>query len=408
MTTLPFLPYGRQAIDDDDIRAVAEVLRGDWLTTGPAVASLEKALCDALHCTDAAVVANGTAALHLALQALGVGEGDAVVVPTVTFLATANAARYVGAEVVFADVDPASGLLTEESCRAAIDRSTLPVRAIMPVHLGGRMVDMAAIGALARERGAFVVEDACHALGGAHLDGKGTRTPAGSCRHADAATFSFHPVKAITCGEGGAVACRDAALAERIRCLRSHGMERNSDSWRDRDLGFENGAPNPWYYEMHEPGWNYRITDMQCALAESQLRKLDAFVEKRRALAAHYDSVLAPLANRVRPPLRDPGYDSGWHLYQVAIDFAGLGTSRREVMGRLHEQGIGSQVHYIPVHRQPYYRDRDGDLTLPGADRFYETTLSLPLYPGMEIGDVERVADALRDATRTQDTRVSD
>lgn len=392
---LPFLPYGRQSIDDDDIRAVVDVLKGDWLTTGPAVDAFEKALGARCGASDVVAVANGTAALHLAGRAFDLGPGDAAIVPAITFLATANAVRLLGAEVVFADVDPESGLMTERTCREAVARAQMRVRAILPVHLGGRLADMEAIATVARDLGAAVVEDACHALGAAHHMADGGQRNVGACAYSDVAVFSFHPVKTITAGEGGAVACRSPDIAARLRRLRSHGIERDPAIWSLRDQGFAGGEPNPWYYEMPELGWNYRLTDLQCALAHSQLAKLDRFLNKRRFLAEAYDCMLAPLANLVRPVSQPERQDGGWHLYQIAVDFAAIGIGRGALMRRLHAQGIGTQVHYIPLHRQPYYRHRYGDMQLPGAERFYANTLSLPFFPAMEFADVERVVSAL-------------
>ena len=288
----PFLPYGRQVVDEEDVAAVAAVLRGDYLTTGPAVESFESALTARCDDRPAVAVANGTAALQLAVAAVGLGPGDWAVVPTVTFLATANAVRLNGGEVVFADVDPHTGLMTEESCRAAIARAGGPVKAILPVHLGGRLAGGPAIRDIADEIGAVVIEDGCHALGGAFADGSAV----GGCAHAEAVTFSFHPVKTIAAGEGGAVLCRSEETAERVRRLRNHGMVRAPERWRDRAAGFTDGSPNPWYYEMSEIGLNYRMTDIQCALAESQMHKLDRFVAARDALARRYDAALGAAA----------------------------------------------------------------------------------------------------------------
>ena len=390
----PFLPYGRQTIEDDDVQAVIGALKSDWLTTGPAVERFERALAARCGGRETVAVANGTAALHLAARALGVGAGDTAVVPAITFLATANVICLLGGEVVFADVDPVTGLMTPQSLRDALARAQSSVRAVLPVHLGGRLADMPAIGAIAREAGAAVIEDACHALGAAHADGEGRMVPTGACAHSDAAVFSFHPVKTITAGEGGAIACRTPELAARLRRLRSHGMERSPAAWSERDLSFEDGEPNPWYYEMPELGWNYRLPDLQCALAHSQLAKLDRFLARRGMLADAYDRLLAPLSNLIKPAPRISGQQSGWHLYQVSIDFEGARRSRGAVMRALHARGIGTQVHYIPLNRQPYY-SRRGAPDLPGAERFYAATLSLPFYPAMEVADVERVVQAL-------------
>jgi UDP-4-amino-4,6-dideoxy-N-acetyl-beta-L-altrosamine transaminase len=387
-----FLPYGRQTIEDDDIAAVAEALRSDMLTTGPRVEEFERAFCEATGAAHAVACANGTAALHLAMMAAGVGPGEAVVVPTMTFLATANAARFVGAEVVFADVDPDTGLMTAETCAEAMSRSELPVKAVAPVHLCGRTVHLPSIAAQAAEVGATVIEDACHALGTQMDFGLG-RERAGDGRHASLACFSFHPVKTIATGEGGMVATSHAGLAERLRAGRSHGMVRDPDRFERAE-----GAGEPWWYEQQSLGFNYRLPDVLCALGTSQLKKLDRFVARRRALTAAYDQALRPLSNLVGLPPTPEGQDPALHLYVVLIDFRAAGTTRAEVMARLKAKGIGTQVHYIPVHRQPYYANRYGGLSLFGAEAWYDRCLSLPLYPGMEDGDVARVVEALAEA----------
>lgn len=359
------LPYGRQLIEEDDIEAVAAVLRGDFLTTGPKIDEFEKALCGVTGAAQAVVCNSGTAALHLAGMALGLGEGDAVIVPSLTFLATANAVRHCGAEVVFADVDPNTGLMRPEHLEAALKRcGGLKPRAVYPVHLTGQCVDMPGIKTVADKHGLKIVTDACHALG-----------VAGDCALEDMCCFSFHPVKAVAMGEGGAVTTNDKAYADKMRVARSHGMVKNE-------------AAGPWAYDMYEPGYNYRATDMQCALGLSQLKKLDRFLARRRMFAARYDELLGEIAPvRVR--------DHAWHLYSVRIDFGAVGTDRSTVMNSLRERGIGTQVHYIPVHTQPYYRQRYGALELPGTQRYYERTLSLPLFPGMKDDDIDFVANQL-------------
>lgn len=402
MTTAPFLPYGRHCIEEDDIAAVTAVLRGDWLTCGPGVARFEQALADYLGAPEAVVCANGTAGLHLAMLALGVGPGDVVVVPSLTFLATANAARYVGAEVAFADVDPGTGLTRPEDLEAALARVTAGrPRVLAPVHLNGQCVDMAAVGALARRHGLRVVEDACHAIGAAHLAPDGAAVRVGACPQSDMAVFSMHPVKTIAMGEGAAVTTRDPDLVRRLRRFRSHGMIPAAEGVSQPDEGLAaDGQPNSWYYEMPEPGFNYRATDIQCALGLSQLGKIDRFLARRQALVDLYDRLLAPLAPVVAPIRRVPGCRPGWHLYVVNIDFAALGLDRDAVMRRLRDQGIGTQVHYLPVHRQPYYRHRYPGTVLPGADAYYARCLSLPLFPAMTDGDAGRAAAALADLVR--------
>lgn len=374
-----FLPYGRQTIEDDDIAAVAEALRGDFLTTGPLVAEFEQAFAARVEASHAICCNSGTAALHLATLALGLGEGDVAIVPAVTFLATANAVRYVGAEVVFADVDPRSGLMTPETLEAALAGAAKrgKARAVLPVHLKGVPCDMSSIAAIAERQGLEVVEDAAHALGTIY-GGHGV----GANRHARMTCFSIHPVKTMTCGEGGVVTTEDAELAAALRRFRSHGM--TADPSR-----------GPWYYEMAEPGFNYRLPDINCALGLSQLKKLDRFLARRAGLVALYDRLLPRLAPLVAPPVRPADARPGWHLYAVQIDFARAGIAREGLMAGLREEGIGTQVHYIPVPRQPYYRERYGEGSFPGADAYYEGTLSLPLFPSMQDGDVERVVTAL-------------
>lgn len=387
-----FLPYGRQALDDADIAAVCEVLRGDWLTTGPAIEAFENALAAQVGVTYAVACSSGTAALHLAMLALDLGQGDKVVVPAMTFLATANAARLAGADVTFADVDPDTALMTADHLRAALDGAGSDrVGAVAPVHFAGQCADPAAIRAVARGRGLHIIEDACHALGTTYQDGDGEEFTVGSCRHSDMAIFSFHPVKTIAMGEGGAITTNEEALFERLKVLRNHGMIRDPSR-------FTNGAggdAQPWYYEMTEPGLNYRASDIHCALGQSQLGKLDGFVARRRQIVHLYDDRLAKLAPFVKPLGRVPGCDPAWHLYVVLIDFAARGIDRATVMARLREAGIGTQVHYYPVCDQPYYRALYGDLAMPGARDYYGRALTLPLFVGMTDSDVERVAAAL-------------
>jgi len=397
----PFLPYGRQSIDEADIAAVVEVLKGDYLTTGPKVAAFEAALAAKLGAGFAISNSSGTAALHLACLALGLGPGDAAIVPSITFLATANAVRMVGATVVFADTDPDNGLMRPEDLEAAFARAKaagLKVRAVFPVHLAGQCADLVGLAALARREGCAIVEDACHAIGAYHACADGSAAPVGGCRLSDMAVLSFHPVKTVAAGEGGAVTTNDPSLARRLERLRAHGMVREAHAFENADMAFDPaGAANPWYYEMREIGWNYRLSDIHAALALSQLGRLDRFVEERRALARRYDALLEALAPRIQPIRRSRFSMPAWHLYSVLIDFRALGCERAQLMNRLRAEHIGTQVHYIPVHRQPYYRALDPALELPGADRYYARTLSLPLFVGMTQVDVRRVVGCLGD-----------
>ena len=376
-----FLPYGRQDIDADDVAAVVEALGADFLTTGPRVESFEQAFAAAVDAPFAVACANGTAALHLSMLALGVGPGDRVAVPSVTFLATANCARFVGAEVLFTDVDPDTGLMTPGTLREALERSPGPLRAVLPVHLRGDVADLPGLAGIAVEAGAVLVEDAPHALGSYADFGSGPQA-VGSGLWSSAATFSFHPVKTIATGEGGMVTTQDEAVATRLRRLRSHGMERRP------------GA-DPWLYEMREPGFNYRLPDILCALGQAQLKRLPAFAARRRALADRYALALGALAPQVRLAAT-PGWSRPvLHLLTVLIDFEGLGRTRRQVVEALAAEGLGTQVHYIPVHAQPYYVGRYGPLDLPGSAAWYRRCLSLPLFPAMDDADVDRVVEAL-------------
>lgn len=390
---MSFLPYGRQVIEDDDIAAVVEALRSDYLTTGPRVAEFERALAEATNARHAIACANGTAALHLAARALNLGPGTTTIVPAVTFLATANAIRLNGGDVVFADVDPGTGLMRPFDLAEALTRCPDgKANAVFNVHLAGQCGDVEAIHAVARNNNLRIVDDACHAIGTAYS--KTNRI--GDNRFADLSCFSFHPVKTIALGEGGAVTTNDATLADIIARDRTHGMTRDPNDFVHQDEAFDpRRQANPWYYEMESPGLNYRIPDVLCALGTSQLKKLERFAARRRELVALYDAELTSLAPHVRRLARTPNVTPAWHLYVALIDFAALGVDRAAVMRRLQGQDIGTQVHYLPVYRQPYYRELDPVLTLPGADAYYARALSLPLFPAMTDDDPARVVAAL-------------
>lgn len=382
------LPYGRQTIEDDDLAAVAAALRSDFLTTGPLVDEFERQFAAASGAKHAVACNSGTAALHLAAMALRLGPGDTAIVPSVTFLSSANAIRMTGAEVFFADVDPDSGLLTDagfEEALALAGKYRRDVKAAVPVHLNGRICDMRSLANVAAVNNIALIEDSCHALGVPSV---------GANEFSAFACFSTHPVKAIATGEGGVVTTADETAATHMRKLRSHGMIHEAAELKQRDEGIENGDKKPWYYEMQEIGWNYRMPDVLCALGISQLKKLDRFIGRREEIARLYDRLLAPLAPALKsvPRGNDP---HGLHLYALLIDFDALGTTRTKFMNALRAENIGTQVHYLPVHRQPYYRDRYGERELPGADAYYARCLSIPLFPAMTDGDVERVAGAL-------------
>jgi UDP-4-amino-4,6-dideoxy-N-acetyl-beta-L-altrosamine transaminase len=391
-----FLPYGRQTIEDDDVAAVVAALRADLLTTGPLVGAFEAALAESVGARHAVACSNGTAALHIAVKAAGLERGDVAIVPSLTFLATADAPRFEGADVVFADVDPLTGLMTPEGLDEALHRAAgRRVRAILPVHLRGDAPDLPAIRALAEVAGAVVIEDACHAIGGVTAWDR-----VGGCAQSALACFSFHAVKTLCMAEGGAVTTNDPVLAERLRRARNHGATRDPARFALVDEAFTDGEPNPWWYEQTELGWNYRLPDVNCALGLSQLKKLPRFAARRRTLAARYREVLAPVAPLVQTMAPPQGSNPVPHLFGVRIDFEACGVSRKAVMECLRARGIGTQVHYIPVHWQPYWRDQLGELSLPGADAYYRSTLSLPLYPAMDDADPDRVADALAEALK--------
>jgi perosamine synthetase len=367
------LPYGRQWLDEDDIAAVEEVLRSDWLTTGPKVAEFERALAEFVGIKEAVAVCNGTAALHAAMYALGVGPGDEVIVPPLTFAATANCVVYQGGTPVFADVEPDTLLLDVKQVEARITPRT---KAIIAVDYAGQPCDYDALRAIASRHGLSLVADACHALGGSY---KGR--PVGSL--ADLSAFSFHPVKHITTGEGGMVTTDDPELARRMRIFRNHGI---TTDHRQRE---QQGS---WFYEMADLGFNYRLTDIQCVLGMSQLRKLPGWVARRREIARCYDASFASMAD-VQPLAVRPDVVHAYHLYMVRVKSRGIGLSRAEVFAALRAAGIGVNVHYIPVHLHPFYRQRFG--TGPGlcpvAEQAYEELITLPVFPAMRDQDVAKV-----------------
>ncbi len=390
-----FLPYGRQSIDDDDIAAVCDVLRSDFLTTGPEVAAFEAAAASATGARHAIACNSGTAALHLAVVAFGLGPGDAAIVPAVTFVATANVIVHAGATVIFADTDSETGLLTPETLADALERSRgAHIRAALPVHLTGRVCDMPALSKIADDADFALIEDACHALGGDYTAVNGVQR-VGDCAFSAAATFSLHPVKIAAMGEGGFVTTNNTAIGDRARLFRDHGIVRNAAGFTQDDLAVAGGATNPWYYEMPSPGLNYRAPDIACALGRCQLAKLDRFAARRRALLAHYADRLTTLAPTVQFPAAGADPATAWHLCAVLINFDAIGLRRGEVMRALRAAGIGTQVHYIPVHMQPFYRAAMPGVNLPGAQAYYARTLSLPLFADMTISDVDRVVDTL-------------
>ncbi|MBI5694781.1 MAG: UDP-4-amino-4,6-dideoxy-N-acetyl-beta-L-altrosamine transaminase [Nitrospirae bacterium] len=383
------IPYGRQWVTPDDISEVMAALASDWLTQGPRVAEFEDSLASYCGAKYAVAVSNGTAALHLACLALELDKGADVVTSPNTFLASANCALYSGLHPRFADIDPDTCNIDPARLEEALKNKKKKVKAVIPVHFGGNPCDMLAISAIAREHGAHVIEDACHALGAGTKKRGGGLDRTGSCKYSDMTVFSFHPVKHITTGEGGAVLTNSRKLYDRLNILRNHGMTRDPKRMTRN--------PGPWYYEMVELGYNYRITDLQCALGTSQMKRLDDFVARRREIAARYDNAFKDM-EFVRPLAESPWSFSSYHLYVLRADFKSLKKSRKKVIAELLELGVRTQVHYIPVHLQPYYiREfgyRPGDF--PVAEAYYESALSIPMFPMMAGKDVGRVIAAVR------------
>lgn len=385
------IPYGRQSISDEDVAAVERVLRSDWITQGPAITQFERSLAEYTGARHGLAVSNATAGLHLACLALGVGKGDLVWTSPNTFLASANCALYCGADVDFVDIDPGTYNLCvdklEAKLRAAQAAGRLP-KVLIPVHFAGQSCDMRAIHALARQYGFRIIEDASHAVGADYADGK-----VGNCRYSDITVFSFHPVKILTTGEGGMLLSNDDALHRQLSLLRSHGMVRDPADLEDHGQG-------AWYYEQHTLGYNYRITDIQAALGLSQLGRLDAFVARRRAIAARYTTLLAGLP--VTTPFQAAYGESAWHLYPIWIQPGADGdvaARRKAVFASLREQGIGVNVHYIPVPNQPYYRRlgfKPGQF--PQAERYYSGAISLPMYYSLTDAEQDQVVEAVRKA----------
>jgi UDP-4-amino-4,6-dideoxy-N-acetyl-beta-L-altrosamine transaminase len=391
--TRRYTGYGRQSIDQADIDAVVAVLRSDFLTQGPAVERFEAALAERVGARHAVAVSNGTAALHLACLTAGLGARDRGVTSAITFAASANCLRYAGAEVGFVDIDPETLGMSTAALRQAL-AARPEIKAAIPVHLGGLARHAAEVQALAGAR--IVIEDAAQAFGATYEFGR----PVGCGAHSQMTTFSFHPVKTITTGEGGAIVTNDADLAHRLRMLRNHGMERDPGRFVTTDVT-EDGRAKPWFHEQQVLGFNYRMTDLQAALGLSQLAKLDEFLHRRREIAALYDAAFATLAH-VHLPQSAPvdRARSALHLYLAVFDFAALGTTRTAFMARLAQAGVGSQVHYIPVYRHPYYAQRYAvdPVMFPATEGYYRGCLSLPLFPGMTDEDAEHVVATVRAA----------
>jgi UDP-4-amino-4,6-dideoxy-N-acetyl-beta-L-altrosamine transaminase len=376
---MKFIPYGRQYIDDDDINAVIEVLRSDYLTTGPKIKEFEDILSEFVGAKYAVAISNGTAALHAACFAAGIKEGDEVITSPITFAASANAVLYCGGKPVFADIDSKTYNIDPEDIKRKITDKT---KAIIPIHYTGQPCDMDKILQIADEYDLTVIEDAAHALGGAY---KGKKIGI----IGDMTTFSFHPVKHITTGEGGAITTNDKELYEKLIMFRTHGITRNNDKLINDD--------DPWYYEQHHLGFNYRMTDVEAALGISQMKKLNSFLKKRRELAKIYNEELKNIDGIVLP-MQLENTNSAWHLYVIRLELEKIKATRREVFEKLRKRNIGVNVHYIPVYYHPYYDKLGYEKGLcPNAEELYEGIITIPLYPMMSKANIKYIVNSLKE-----------
>ena len=372
------IPYGKQSIDENDIESVLRSLKSDWLTQGPKIQEFEKTLADYCGAKYAIAVCNGTAALHLANLALGTKSEIKVITTPITFLATANSILYAGGDPIFSDISQGTFNINSKGLFKTLD-SNHNVKGIIPVHLGGVVCDMDAIKDFADKNKLWIIEDACHAFGGKWMDKKGNIQKVGNCSHSDMTTFSFHPVKHITTGEGGVITTNNKKLYEKLLLLRTHGMTKDS-----KKLNQNHGD---WYYEMQTLGYNYRITDLQAALGLEQIKKSDKWVKLRRELVSNYDYAFRNFEELSFQKHPDTDGSYSYHLYIIQC------AKRKELYQFLNDNGVNTQVHYIPVHLQPYYKLRYGykKNSFPQAENYYKHALSLPLYPTLSFSDQKKV-----------------
>ena len=376
--------YGHQHITEKDIQAVERVLHSDWLTQGPAIEAFEKKVANYCGAKYAVAVTNATSALHIACKAAGLGEGDVLWTSPITFTASANCGRYCGADVDFVDIDDKTYNMSVAELRHKLETAVKKPKVVIPVHLAGQSCDMEAIKALADEYGFKIIEDASHATG---ADYKNTKV--GSCRYSDMTVFSFHPVKIVTTGEGGIVLTNNKELYEKLKLYRSHGITRDGDLMTQE-------ADGPWYYQQIELGFNYRMTDMQAALGCSQMDSLDEFVARRRYLVKRYNEKLKNLP--LRTPYQDEATNPSWHIYIIRVDFTKVKLSKKEIFARMRDRGIALNLHYIPVHTQPYCRNlgfKKGDF--PVSETYYEEAITLPLYYDLTDEQQDQIIQALKD-----------
>ncbi len=384
------LPYGRHHIDENDIQAVVDCLRSGSLTQGPKVLQFEQAMANYVGARYAVAVSSGTAALHIASIVTGAGPGSAIITSPITFVASSNVAFYVGARPIFSDVDSDTVNLSPEVLVETLHQNQ-NVKVVIPVHIAGLPCDMSAIEKICTKAGVAIIEDAAQALGASYPDGG----KVGCCKHSLMTTFSFHPVKSMATGEGGLITTNDKQVYDRLLRLRSHGILKNDDAFQNLEYAQTDGISNPWYYEMQELGFHYRITDIQCALGLSQLTKLNKFVEHRRHLVERYDQAFSNV-NWISPAQQGGREISAHHLYPVKIGFEELEFSRAKLMNLLREKGITTQVHHIPVPMQPYYQNQGFTMDrFPNAQQYYQQALSIPLYYDLTEQQQDYVIDVL-------------
>jgi perosamine synthetase len=373
-----YLAYGRQSIDDKDIEAVVELLKGDFLTTGPTVSEFENKVAEFVGAKYGVAVSNGTAALHMACHAAGIGPGDEVLVPAITFAASSNCVLYCDGTPVFVDIDPKTYNIDINKIEEKITEKT---KAIIPVDFSGQAVDMDKILEIAEKYNLLVIEDSAHALGSEYKNRKvGTK--------AHMTEFSFHPVKPVTTAEGGIIVTDDEKLYEKMMLFRSHGITRNKELM-DEDHG-------PWYYEQVDLGYNYRLTDLQCALGISQMDKLDSFIARRREIVSKYNEAFSEL-EEINTPFEEEFSNSGWHIYVITLNLDKLAVGRKEVFEALQKENIGVNVHYLPVYLHPYYKNLGYEKGLcPVAEDIYNRMITIPLFPAMTENDVQDVITAVK------------
>lgn len=385
------IPYGRQSIHEEEISAVVEALHSDFLTTGPKVVEFEKAISKYCGARYAIAVSNGTAALHIAVLALGIKEGDEGITSPNTFLASANCIAFCQGTPRFADIDPVTYCISPKKIEEAISPKT---RVLIPVHFAGHPCEMESIRDIAENKNLYIIEDAAHALGSKWQDKEGVWHKVGSCSHSHITTFSFHPVKTITTGEGGMILTNDKKIAEKCRLLRSHGITRDPKQFTLSEKISDHSSPcvMPYYYEMHELGYNYRLSDFQCALGLIQLKRLDEFIKRRREIWKHYTTEFSKI-DGLNTPVERENVSSAWHLYVAQVE------KRDELFSYLREKDIGVHAMYIPVHLQPYYQKnlgyKKGDF--PKAETYFEKCLVIPMFPTLKDSEIEYIIKTVKD-----------